>query len=483
VTDRPTARLVVSDRDPRTRARIRYAFSAYAALHGMRVVGSGAADVIVAHGDAEEQAHVRVPAGYRPRPASEPAPAPKWADGMPCFHDTPDGPDVLGEVFEWLAAPHELACPALDAVGRVPPWHTLAGTHGIDRTVPWVNRWLATLHVAVRTALPRLPAGPPSPFGPGTTFVATHDLDHLSGSRLVNARRIVKNVGIALVGDRDLRTAVQIVDRAVRRTVGRRPAVVGVGELVVGEAARGVRSTYCVVPDSTHRRDPGYVLADEYVLRTLRTIAAAGHEIAVHGSYRSLEEPGQLAREYELLAAAGFPATGGRQHWLRHRGGELFAALAAVGARWDSTSGHPDDVGYRHGAAFPFLPYDFASERAHPVVEIPLVVMERALCSAARDPALWPGTAVEVLRAAGEHGWGGVAVLWHDDAFTGTTFPAGVADAYWAVLDAGDRWVTAGEAAAAARERWRAAGALEPDPGDRDAALGHHTAGIRPRKR
>ena len=35
-------------------------------------------------------------------------------------------------------------------------------------------------------------------------------------------------------------------------------------------------------------------------------------------------------------------------------------------------------------------------------------------------------------------------------------------DTYWAVLDAGDRWVTAGEVAAAARIRWTAAGALHP---------------------
>jgi hypothetical protein len=51
-------------------------------------------------------------------------------------------------------------------------------------------------------------------------------------------------------------------------------------------------------------------------------------------------------------------------------------------------------------------------------------------------------------------------VLWHDAAFTGTYLPARLADAYWAVLDAGDRWTTGGEVAAAARARWKAAGAL-----------------------
>jgi peptidoglycan/xylan/chitin deacetylase (PgdA/CDA1 family) len=196
------------------------------------------------------------------------------------------------------------------------------------------------------------------------------------------------------------------------------------------------------------------------VTETLHAIADEGHEIAVHGSYRSLEEPGRLAREYEQLSAIGFRATGGRQHWLRHRGGELFAELVRAGAAWDATSGHPDDIGYRHGAAFPFLPYDFDSEQPYPVVEIPLVVMDRALCRETNDPDGWADAAIAVLRAADRDGWGGVSVLWHDSVFTRTALPARLADAYWSVLDAGDRWVTAMEVAAAAQSRWEAAGAV-----------------------
>ncbi len=459
----PTARLALGPTDPRTSSRIRYAFSAYAALHGIRVVPTGSADVVVAHGAGAGPADVVVPAGYRDRPDAVPAPPPTWIDGLPCFHPGPGGTvDPLGEVFEWLAAPHEAACTAPDAVGRVPPRHTLAGTHGLDPTVPWANRFLARLHTLVRGALPRLPAVPPSPFPAGRVFVASHDIDHLSDRRPVNARRVVENIGIALLQRRDPATALQIGGTAVRRALRREPVAVGLRESLAGEAERGVRATYTVVAESLHPRDPGYRLDDDHVRRTLHAVAGAGHEIGVHGSYRSLERPGQLAREYGLLAGAGFAVTGGRQHWLRHRGAELYDALAEAGAGWDSTGGHPDDVGFRHGAAFPFLPYHLGTERPVPVVEIPMVVMERALCSAAADPSAWGPTAVDVLRAAGDDGWGGVAVLWHDTAFTGTYLPARLADAYWAVLDAGDAWVTGGELAAAARARWTAAGALRP---------------------
>lgn len=468
MTGSPTACLVLSVPDPLIEARLRYAFGAYAALHGIRLLDGPVVDVRIGYGPTAPDGpdvDLTLAAGYRPRPATAPAPAPTWVDGMPCFHLTPGGePDVLGEIFEWLAAPHEAACTELDDVGRVPPVHTLAGTHGLDRRVPWANRWLARLHARVRAVLPRLPAAPPSPFGPGNTFVASHDMDHLSSNPLRNGVRVVKNVGIAVAGRRDPRTALQIVGAAANRVARRRPTVVGIDDLLAGQAERGVRASYTVVAESTHHRDPGYRLDEPYVQRTLRRISAAGHELAVHGSYCSLQPAEQLAREYALLESAGHPAIGGRQHWLRHRGGELFDALAAAGARWDSTVGHPDVVGYRNGAAFPYLPYDLGRERPRDIVEIPLVVMERALCSASDDPAAWPGIALDVLRAAGPDGWGGTAVLWHDYAMTGTTLPAPLAATFWAVLDGGDRWLPAAEIATAVRERWTAAGARSPAP-------------------
>ncbi len=132
---------------------------------------------------------------------------------MPCFHLVESGePDLLGEAFEWLA--ERAACSGLDQLGRVPPEHTLSGTYGLDRTIPWANRWLARVHAKIRDVLPGLPADPPLPFGPGRTFVASHDLDHLSVDSLVNARRLVKNIGIALVRRHDARTAAQIVRAA-----------------------------------------------------------------------------------------------------------------------------------------------------------------------------------------------------------------------------------------------------------------------------
>jgi hypothetical protein len=283
-------------------------------------------------------------------------------------------------------------------------------------------------------------------------------MDHLSDRRLVNVRRVLKNAAITSLHHRDPRAGTALVGTALHRTVHRRPAVAGIAETLAGEAARGVRATYTVVAESSHRRDPGYSLADPHVRATLDRIAAAGHEIAVHGSYLSLSRPDGLTSEFARLREVGHEPVGARQHWLRFRGAELFRGLEAAGARWDSTLGYPDQIGYRNGAAFPFLPYDLDHERPHRVMELPLVLMERALCGTAVPPDRWGAHAAAVLAAPGPDTWGGTAVLWHDYALTGTTMPPEVGAAYWDLLDAGDRWATAAQVAAAAWARWAAAG-------------------------
>ena len=468
----PTARLVLSAPDAVTRARLRYAFSAYAALYGIRVVDGPTADVTVAHGpDAEAESDVTLAAGYQPRPIDTPAPPPQWVDDMPSFHRAPSGqPDLLGEVFEWLAAPHEAACTQLDRVGRVPPEHTLAGTHRLDRRVPWANRWLARLHTAVRAALPRLPADPPSPFGPGNTFVASHDLDHLAGNPLRNGARVLKNVGIATVSDHDPRPGVRILGAAARRLrpapadrdgrggpAGRRGRAGGAGQLHGGRrvdppprswlpARRSVRAGHAA-PDRRARPRAG--VARQLPEPGPSPAAGPGVPAAGRGGL-----PGDR-RAAALAAAPGRRAVrragAGRRRVGLHAGPPGRRSATATGRRSRSCPTIWRASG--HGRSWRFRSWSWNGRCA------------RLRPTRRRGPRS-PSTCC--ARRATD-GWGGTAVLWHDYAMTGTTLAAGLADAYWAVLDAGDRWLPAADVAAAARDRWAAAGADVSTPGARRA--------------
>jgi peptidoglycan/xylan/chitin deacetylase (PgdA/CDA1 family) len=217
------------------------------------------------------------------------------------------------------------------------------------------------------------------------------------------------------------------------------------------EAAHGVRSTWNVITRHGHSRDADYSIDDPQVRDLLDRLADTGHEVGVHGSYTSATTPGALAEEYGALAAIGHRATGGRQHWLRWNGAGLFDELVAAGATWDSSAGWPDRIGFRHGMATPFVPYDPVADRPVGIVEVPLIVMDVALDRLARGGVCIGEATERVLDEVRRHR-GGVSVLWHDTVFGDTQVRPGIATLYRTLLERGDTWTTSSELV----ERWAA---------------------------
>ena len=87
----------------------------------------------------------------------------------------------------------------------------------------------------------------------------------------------------------------------------------------------GVRSTFFFLAgrDQENRVGDGYSLDDPQIRSLLRRIHARGHEIGLHGSYASHDEPARLSAELAELQRAcsseGIEQSdwGGRQHFLR----------------------------------------------------------------------------------------------------------------------------------------------------------------------
>lgn len=443
------------DVDRRLRARIDHAFATFRAVFGYP------------RGGASVRYGVDLPAGYRPRDLGEAAPVPDRLPvpgldipgGFPRFHPPGEGSiDWLGEIFEWLSGQEERGSAARDGVGRVPFAATLNGRFDLDPERPWAALAMAGLNFALRPMLGEawLPA-PRSPWPDGAFVVqASHDVDVLPVSPAATAWRLAKNAGMALL-DRDPAQAFGITLAAARDLWSGAGALDGLRRLLELERRRGVSADYNVLWRRAHRRDAGYRPQGARAARLLRRIPAAGGVIGVHGSYRSLERSGGLAAEY-ALARRHHPVDGGRQHWLRWSGDRLFDALVAAGARWDGSIGFPDRPGFRWGACFPFAPYDFRRERAYPILELPLIIMDSALLA---QPE--PAAAVErVLATARRWGWGGCGLLWHDPVTGGSQLPMAIGRCYERALDQVDAARSGSEIAAGLAARYAAAGALAP---------------------
>jgi hypothetical protein len=347
----------------------------------------------------------------------------RYADeDVPLFFGTDEksgNPDWLGEIFVWLSGGQELSAHSRDGLGRIPYSETTFAQHNLSPRKPyaallmaWFENVLRNGTIGKQEALPKAP----SPTAEANHLViCSHDIDFYFVSRSACLARLVKNLALALSGYRSRSFFVDNLELLLRLCRGNE-----VGNFLPELLARAqgewdFRSSLFVVPRRSHRRDPNYTLSAlaPHLLRARK----AGFSVELHGSYRSVIEERTLSQEARVLSLLlGETPYANRQHWLRfgeHR--TLFNEIERAGLICDSTAGFSETVGFRNGACFAFPPYDFASEKPHDFLEIPLILMDVSLSAAARALRTAPQCLVdEVLGESRKRGWGGVSILWHN---------------------------------------------------------------------
>jgi peptidoglycan/xylan/chitin deacetylase (PgdA/CDA1 family) len=191
-------------------------------------------------------------------------------------------------------------------------------------------------------------------------------------------------------------------------------------EIVAEERAHGASSTFFVMAGHGHRADGAAPEVYERLRpRLVETLAEAGAEVGLHGSYLSADDLDLLARERAMLAQLEGPLVGHRYHYLRVDPHRNLVPLVRIGFHYDTSLGFPDALGFRAGIAHPFRPWDLDQERPADLVEVPLAVMDATLAedryeglsAAAAKPRV-----LTLLDWAAEHG-GGFAILWHPERF------------------------------------------------------------------
>jgi peptidoglycan/xylan/chitin deacetylase (PgdA/CDA1 family) len=230
-------------------------------------------------------------------------------------------------------------------------------------------------------------------------------------------------------------------------------------EIVAEEREHGSRSTFFVMAGHGHRADGAAPESyDRLRPKLVETLAGAGAEVGLHGSYLAAEDLDRLARERALLAQLDGPLVGHRYHYLRVDPHRNLVPLEGIGFLYDTSLGFPDALGFRAGIAHPFRAWDHARDQPSDLIEVPLAVMDATLAeqryeglsAAAAKPRV-----MALLDEAAEHG-GGFSILWHPERFDAPS-ARGWDRLYFEVLDAvrerGGVCMSAGELAAAATEQ------------------------------
>ncbi len=361
--------------------------------------------------------------------STEPSPlgAPRAGEGLPVMFGSADTPlasardgqvdlgiDVLGSAVFMLGRYEEIARPVADEHGRFPSEASLA-TAGGFRERPLLDEYVELVRAAVEHVWPGL-ARP----APRASLALSHDVDWplCAGRGLAGARTAAGDLVVRHDPALALRRVASLGPWARRGSRGMDPC--NTFELMMDAAeAAGVRSAFYFMAEGSHPLDGRYRLDDPWILDLIARIGARGHEVGLHPSYRTSDEPALLTEELERLrraceTAGVSPARwGGRQHFLRWRAPSSWRAWAEAGLDYDASLGWADAVGFRSGTSREHPVFDLETGRALSLRERPLVVMEGALLQsgvAARDV---PGR-VANMQAAVDRVGGEMSLLWHN---------------------------------------------------------------------
>lgn len=326
------------------------------------------------------------------------------------------GIDVFGSSFFLLTRYEEVVSETRDPHDRFPAQASILGQERLlDR--PLVNEYAEALWSALARLWPRLERRPRR-----MTVRLSHDVDlPVCRLPLFEARRL---------GLRDLRrehapmvAARRFATAALKGRVPPRHDLYQTFDLLMRESeALGLRSAFYFMAGNTAGAiDGNYRLDEPWVRPLLREIHGRGHEIGLHPSYNTYQDPEALRSEFQKLRAACALAAveqerlGGRQHYLRWRNPETWQNWEDAGLDYDSTVSFADHPGFRAGTCYEYPVFNLTSRRRLKLRERPLIVMEAALLEYQRLTLDEAAEEIIRLSAIVRRFGGDMTLLWHND--------------------------------------------------------------------
>ena len=141
--------------------------------------------------------------------------------------------------------------------------------------------------------------------------------------------------------------------------------------------SHNVKSHFFFMCGGNSKFDNAYQLNSRRTKKLISRIVAARHEVGIHPSYNTYQDPKRLKGELDLLTKVSKrPVTTGRQHVLRYDIVSTPRIWDSLSMAWDSTLGYAEHNGFRAGVCYEFSMFDFLSRRKLNLKQKPLLFME-----------------------------------------------------------------------------------------------------------
>lgn len=287
--------------------------------------------------------------------------------------------DILGLTYWMLSRQEEVEREDLDAHGRFPAVNSHAYKYGyLER--PIVDEWLHVLGQVVNRLWPNLTIKKHH-----FEMRVSHDVDQPSQYAFKPWRTIGRMMAGHLLKRRDIKSfflAPYIKFKTAERLQLRDPYNTFDWLMDISESNNLKSAFYFICGRTSELLDGDYDLEHPAIRNLLRKIYERGHEIGVHPSYATYQNPELIRHEVERLWRVCEEEDirqkiwGGRMHYLRWEQPITLQAWNDAGLNYDSTLGYADFPGFRCGTSFSYPAFNPISQRVLKLRIRPLIVME-----------------------------------------------------------------------------------------------------------
>jgi hypothetical protein len=330
------------------------------------------------------------------------------------------GIDILGSAFFMLTRYEEVCSSDHDQFGRFPYSASISSRAGIHRR-PLVNEYLEILWACLLRLWPEIKRKSQQ-----YECLLSHDVDRLFDTREKSWPAVAKNAlgDLAKRGDVGL-AAKRVYSKAVSTAENYKYEPCSTFDFIMDcSEQHGLQSAfYFIACGSRDGRNGDYSIDMPWVRALIRQITSRNHELGLHGSYASFEQPDQITVEFSRLRSIAEEQCvsqtiwGGRQHYLRWATPTTWQSWEDAGLAYDSTLTFPEAPGFRSGTCFEYSVFNLHTREKLKLRERPLIVMEISLFSEAYSN-LSQCEALErivQLSAACRTFGGQFTLLWHND--------------------------------------------------------------------
>jgi hypothetical protein len=241
---------------------------------------------------------------------------------------------------------------------------------------------------------------------------------------------IIRGIGTNILKQRDLRAAFKNLRKRLRARNGdfsQDSYLQNIDWMMdANDIENNKVSFYFIAQNTDPIYDGRYSLDEPIIRKLLKKINVRGHEIGLHPSYNSYNDPERILLESNILRNVlkqeniECSKLGGRQHYLRWD--TRFTAInwEKAGLHYDSTLYFAEYPGFRCGTSREFTMYDVINRRAFNLRQRPLILMECSVISERyqnlgyTDKAF---TAMIQLKDKALSIGGEFTMLWHNDHF------------------------------------------------------------------